>query len=277
MKDPKIGLALGSGAARGLSHVGVIRALKENNIPISVIAGTSIGAVVGLLCSADLSIEKMTQFAREFGEKRIPYWFDPAIFRSGGLLKGDRIEQSLTDLVGPVDFSDLKTPLYVISTDLTLGKEVVLKEGSVIKAVRASFAIPGIFSPVKIDGRWLVDGALTEPIPVRILKKECDIVIGVNVCSEPESSEAIESGGSPKMLDVIIQALAVIQQKLAEHCMGHADVRIVPKVGRFSWTDFSKAGELMEIGYNTALSFIPEIKSLMASKRRKNFLARLFK
>lgn len=278
MAKIKVGLALGSGAARGLAHIGAIKALVENDIPIDAISGTSIGAVVGIFYAAGLSIEKMTDFAMEFGSRRIAYWMDPAFFRGSGLLKGSKIEEALSDLVGPVKFKDLKIPFYVIATDLVTGSEVVFSQGEVVRAVRASFAIPGIFSPIKHDGRWLVDGALVAPVPTRILsEKNCDVIIAIDVGAEPENEESISRGEKPKVFDVLMQSFYIIQEKLNEPCMKMADVGIIPEVGDYGWTDFSRAKELIDAGYKATIRAIPLIRRIILRKRKIPFLRRLFK
>lgn len=268
MPKLKIGLALGSGAARGLAHVGVLHALMENDIKIDLVAGTSIGAVVGSLYCAGLGIEKMEGFAKDFGGRRIAFWMDPTFFRSGGLLKGEKIERSIEDLIGPIDFKDLKTPFCVVATDLISGEEIVISKGKVVSAVRASFSIPGIFAPVWGNGRWLVDGALVAPLPTRILRERgCDIVISSDVGSAPESSEAISERHGPKLFEVLIQALSVAQAKLSEPCVRLADINIEPAIGEFDWTNFAKYSELAEKGYAAAMELMPRIKDLTTGKK----------
>jgi NTE family protein len=273
----KIGLALGSGAARGLSHIGVIRALEENDINVNVLAGTSIGSVASGMYAAGMSVEQMTAFAREFGKKRISYWIDPSFFRRGGLLKGNKIEQALEDLMGPITFQDLKIPLYIVASDLLTGKEVVLSEGDVIRAIRASFAIPGVFAPVKYNGMWLIDGATVAPVPTRILhQKKCDVIIAVNVTNSSESDATFSLDKEPKIIDVLMQALVASQQKMAEPCMRLAQVNIVPELGDYDWTNFSRSDELIEVGYNSTMEQMPRIKRIVSRKKRFFFFRHPF-
>lgn len=277
MREIKIGLALGSGAARGLAHIGVIRALEENGISIDVISGTSIGAVVGGLYAAGLTVKEISEFALEFGKKRVAYWIDPSFFRGGGLIKGDKIEQALKELTGPIDFKGLKIPFYAVASDLVTFDAVVLAEGQLSRAVRASFAIPGIFSPVRYDGHWLIDGALVAPVPTRVLRENgCDLIIAVNVSTAPEKEESISPQDIPGILDVLMQTIYMAQQKIAEPCMRLADINIVPAVGEYGWTDFSRAADLIEAGYEAAIKVMPGIKRTISRRRRFLFLKRLF-
>lgn len=277
MKRPKIGLALGSGAARGLAHLGVLKALEEDNVPIDVISGTSMGAVVGGLYASGLTVGRMADFAREFGGKTIAYWMDPTFFRKGGLLKGDRIEQALGELVGPLSFKDLKVPFYAVASDLSTGNEVIFSEGELVRAIRASFAVPGIFAPVKYRDSWLVDGALTDPIPTKILRDvKCGFIIAVNVCTLP-GKEDIVSEDNPSIADVMMQVLSITQQKLSEPCMKLADINIIPDVGNYNWTSFAKTDELIDVGYRAAKMAMPAIKRRLSWSRFLPFASHIFR
>lgn len=276
MKKFSVGLALGSGAARGYAHIGVIKALEEAQIPIDVIAGTSIGAVVGGLYAAGLSVLQMTKFATGFGRKRLAFWLDPSFFRGGGLLKGDRIEQALIDLTGPMNFSDLNKKFYAVAADLMTGKRIVIDEGDFHGGLRASFAIPGIFSPIKKGDSWLVDGAIVDPIPTHaLIDAGCNFIIGVSVNAMAKEEAIEEKSGAPGLLEVLMQTLSVTQLKLSEHCMKLADIEIVPEVGDFSWTDFSRAEELIEVGYNTTKKMIPQINRQLSRRQKLSFVKRI--
>lgn len=278
MKDLKIGLALGSGAAKGLAHLGVLKALEENEIPVHIISGSSIGAIVGGLYATGKSIENLREFALEFGRKNIARWLDPSFLRTGGFLKGRKIEQALIDFAGDVDFDSLQIPFYAVASDLLTGEEVIINEGSLITAIRASFAIPGIFTPIKMNNKWLVDGALADPIPTGILQdKKCDFIIGVNVCKASSNEKYISSHGIPKIIDVLMQTFSITQQKLALPCMQRADITIIPAVSDHSWTDFSKVDNLMNLGYDATLKQMDEIKQALSKKKKSSFVSRLFK
>ncbi len=278
MKNVKIGLALGSGAAKGLAHIGVLKAFEEEGVPIYAIAGSSVGAVIGGAYASGVSVEKLETFAIRFGSKSRAGWMDPAFFfRGGGILKGDKIEGALRELTGPVSFSDLKIPFFPVTCDLITGKEVVLKEGDLQAAIRASFSIPGIFTPVRIGEHLLVDGGVVAPIPTRILREQkCDIIIGVNVSIAPSAESSISSDGVPGILDVLLQVMSITQDKIADHCMAMANVHIVPDIANFSWTDFSNSEKLIALGYEAAKRHMPIIKGMIASGKFTSFIKGLF-
>jgi NTE family protein len=181
MTKKKIGLALSGGAARGLAHVGVLDVLQKEGIPIDMIAGTSSGAVMGAVYASGQDTSKMIENALDAGWKRIPM-IDPS-FPKTGFIKGRKIKNLLSSFLGGnIRFSDLKLPFACVATDIDTGEEVVINSGSVSDALRASISIPGIFTVVKREGRYLVDGGLTTPVPVNVVKQMgADFIIAVNV------------------------------------------------------------------------------------------------
>ena len=181
-KGLKFGLALGGGSARGLAHVGVIQTLKAYNIPIDIIAGTSIGSVVGSLYATGASIDQLEEAALSMKKSKTLFLIDLALPHSG-LISGKRIEEMLNDLaLGDKTFDDLKIPFAAVAADVESGAEVVLNQGKVIDAVRASISIPGIFTPVKYQNYYLVDGGVVDPVPVDVVQKMgADIIIAVSL------------------------------------------------------------------------------------------------
>jgi len=181
-KGLKFGLALGGGSARGLAHVGVIQTLKAYNIPIDIIAGTSIGSVVGSLYATGASIDQLEEAALSMKKSKTLFLIDLALPHSG-LISGKRIEEMLNDLaLGDKTFDDLKIPFAAVAADVESGAEVVLNQGKVIDAVRASISIPGIFTPVKYQDYYLVDGGVVDPVPVDVVQKMgADIIIAVSL------------------------------------------------------------------------------------------------
>ncbi len=169
-KGLKIGLALGSGSARGLAHVGVIMALEAYNIPIDIISGTSIGSVIGGLYASGATVRQLEEVALSIKKSKTLFMIDPVIPRSG-LISGDRIEKMLNQFgIKDKTFDDLKIPFAAVATDVESGAEVILNQGKVIDAVRASISIPGIFTPVKYQDYYLVDGGVVDPVPVDVVK-----------------------------------------------------------------------------------------------------------
>ena len=181
-KGLKFGLALGGGSARGLAHVGVILALEAYNIPIDIIAGTSIGSVVGSLYAAGASIDQLEEAAFSMKKSTTLFLIDLTLPHSG-LISGKRIEEMLNDLaLEDKTFDELKIPFAAVATDVESGAKVILNQGKVIDAVRASIAIPGIFTPVKYQNYYLVDGGVVDPVPVDVVQKMgADIIIAVSL------------------------------------------------------------------------------------------------
>ena len=181
-KGLKIGLALGGGSARGLAHVGVILALEAYNIPIDIIAGTSIGSVIGGLYASGATIEQLEEVALSIKKSKTLFMIDP-VFPHSGLISGDRIEKMLNQFaLKDKTFDDLSIPFAAVATDVESGAKVILNQGKVIDAVRASIAIPGIFTPVKYQDYYLVDGGVVDPVPVNVVKMMgADIIIAVSL------------------------------------------------------------------------------------------------
>jgi len=181
-KGLKIGLALGGGSARGLAHVGVILALEAYNIPIDIIAGTSIGSVIGGLYASGATIEQLEEVALSIKKSKTLFMLDP-VFPHSGLISGDRIEKMLNKFaIKDKTFDDLKIPFAAVATDVESGAEVILNQGKVIDAVRASISIPGIFTPVKYQDYYLVDGGVVNPVPVDVVQMMgADIIIAVSL------------------------------------------------------------------------------------------------
>ena len=179
----KVGLALGSGSARGFAHIGVIRVLEAEGIPIDCIAGTSIGAIVGAVYASG-TLPKGEEFLEDFDWKDMTALLDP-LFPTSGLLGGKRIEKLLRSFLGSQRIEDFPISFAAVATDVTSGREVVFRQGDAVKAIRASMSLPGIFSPVFLNDRFLVDGALVSPVPVEVARGlGADVVIAVNLAPE---------------------------------------------------------------------------------------------
>jgi len=180
----KIGLALGSGGARGLAHIGVLRVLEREKIPIDLIAGSSMGALIGGIYASGMDAVTLEEIALNISWQQTARFFTPTISKAG-LVDGNKIEKLLETFIGRIIFSKLKIPFVTVTTDIENGKEVIIKTGKVSRAIRASCSIPGIFTPLKYGNRYLVDGGLVNPVPVDVARRSgADIVIGVNVIPE---------------------------------------------------------------------------------------------
>ncbi len=270
-KQLKIGLALGSGGAKGLAHIGVIKVLEKNNIPIDFIAGSSIGALIGAHYALYKDVKKIEEIATETNWRTIINLFDPTL--SGGLVKGDKIEKLIKSWIRNPDFNDLKIPLTVIATDLITGREINIASGDIIKAIRASLSVPAIFKPVEYDGKLLADGGLSNPLPDDIARQMgADIVIAVNL-----DNDYFENGLKRNNLSlprVSIRALNIMRYHLAQNCLKTADAVIEPKVGEIGligWSKFFNSQEtkqIIKVGEEATIKFLPRIKKFLYDKRK---------
>jgi NTE family protein len=217
--EKRITLVLGSGAARGLAHIGVIRVLEEAGFRVSAITGASMGALVGGIYAAG-KLDDYVEWVRSLTKRDILRYLDVSLGGSSGILKGDLIIEALRGLVGDVAIEDLPIPFLAVATDLTARKEVWLTKGNLFEAIRASIAIPGVFTPQRLAGRWLVDGGLLNPVPVTpAAQMLTGITIAVDV-SGPRSANP--SGGSvtahpeqlPHLRKKIDEFLETIQHRL---------------------------------------------------------------
>lgn len=180
----KIGLALGSGAARGLAHIGVLKVLEEARIPIAAIAGTSIGAMIGALYAAGVPLAQLEEIARNVDWRDLARLVDP-VLPAAGLIDGKKVTRFIDELLPVQRFEELRIPFAVTATDVESGEDLFIKQGDLLAAVRAAIAFPGIFTPVRFGERFLVDGGLCNPVPVDVVRElGCDKVIGV--CAIPE-------------------------------------------------------------------------------------------
>ena len=302
----KFGLALGSGSARGLAHVGVIQVLEAYGIPIDMIAGTSIGSVIGSLYASGASIEKLMEAALSMKKSKTLTLLDPALLHSG-FIKGHRAEEIIkTIALKDKTFDDLNIPFAAIATVLKNGAKAVIKKGKVIDAVRASISIPGIFTPVKYRDYFLVDGGLVDPVPVDVTKDlGADIVIAVslakirsrtialdmnnaeiNIKDEEKKSEdaiielksiiqqKIEEAKStlkaPHIFEIITQTIDIMESKIIERSLEGTDVVIVPfGLRHVRDFDFDKAEQLIRGGIIATCHKIPEIKSVIKEKLKQ--------
>ena len=181
----KIGLALGAGAARGFAHIGVLKVLDEERIPVDFIAGSSIGALMGAIYAAGVSAREMEEIALNLDRVKTTSFFTPTIPYSG-LVEGKRITEFIKSIIGNPNIEDLKIPFAAIATDVMSGREVIITKGSAVEAVRASISIPGIFTPCKVNGDFLVDGGLVNPVPVNCVRyMGADFIIAVNILPSP--------------------------------------------------------------------------------------------
>ena len=181
-ENPKVGLALSGGAARGLAHIGVLKALEEESIPIDMISGTSAGALIGACYAKEKKAKALEDLSLGIDWKRVAHLIDlNLIVLWKGFVQGQKVKSFLRSIIGDVRFEDLQIPLAIIATDIDSMEEIVIKEGSVIEAVRASISLPAIFTPMKWNNRFLIDGGVVNPMPANIVRNMgAEVVIAVN-------------------------------------------------------------------------------------------------
>ncbi len=255
-KRPRVGIALAGGFARGIAHIGVLRVLREAGIPIDVVAGTSVGALIATAYCSGASLETMERVAHEtkftdFG-RWTPSWL--------GLATNNRLEQFVARFTPLKRFEELQKPLAIATTDINLGLPVYYHGGPLGPPLRASCAYPGLFVPVKYEGRTLVDGFLTALVPIEgafILGAE--LVIAVYL-----EAGAVEEPRT--FTDVLSRSFTIIQRHADLEWRKEADVIIEPDVTPFLWDDFTKTGQLVRAGEEAALKALPAIRAALESK-----------
>ncbi|WP_425448949.1 patatin-like phospholipase family protein [Dethiothermospora halolimnae] len=246
-----VGLALGSGGARGLAHIGVLKALEENNVNIDVVSGSSAGALVGSLYCSNIPPAKIEDIINQIDRKM---WMDVTVPRRG-FIKGNQIEQILKILTRNRNIEDLNKKLAIVATDLKESKKIVFTEGPLYKAVRASISVPGVFLPVKMDNMVLVDGGVIDRVPVSIARElGADIVIAVDVGFSTEQRRINH------IFDVILQSIDVMAKQILNESLMGADILIKPPISHISPSKFDKVVECSKIGYKATIEGINEIK-----------------
>lgn len=258
-KFPKIGLALGGGGAKGLAHIGVIKVLLENKIPIDFIAGSSMGALVGSWYSLTGDIKGMKNLVFKLSRQKILSLFlDPSIRQ--GLIKGEKIKSFLESYLGRKNFDDCKIPFCSVATDFETGETVFIDKGSVIDAVRASISLPLVFAPVRIGGKLLVDAGLSMPVPVSVVKKMgADFVIAVNVNARYRDIGKKKKYGFG-MYGIALKSIDIMYYRLSLCSLRGADVVINPGMAAVRWSHFTKGKSIISYGEKVAAEFVPEIK-----------------
>lgn len=256
-KAPRVGLVLGGGAARGFAHVGVIRVLEREKIPLDFIVGTSVGSLVGAIYADKKSSFELEWVAFSLGEKDL---FDYTFTQfNQGLVRGDRLEEFVLRNVSAREIQQLKMPYAAIATDIQNGEVVILRTGSVARAVRASSAIPGIFIPVRHLGRLLVDGGVLNSVPVDVARKMgADLVIAIDLTGERKPVQV------NNIFDTIFQSLHLMALQGVEARLKDADVVIRPAVEHIGPFDFTMKKELLAAGIQAAEQALPLIRQKLS-------------
>jgi NTE family protein len=311
MGNYRIGLALGAGSARGWTHIGVVRALAEAGIYPDIIAGTSIGAVVGG-CFIAGELDALERFARGLTRRKVLGFLD-INFSGSGLIQGQRLREALDERLKGISIESLGRRFVAVATEIGTGHETWLTRGSLTDAMRASYALPGIFKPVRIEGRWLFDGALVNPVPVSVCRAlGARYVIAVNVNSEaghgtvvtdlealpvaalpaPEDQSLLARNGravkkllqrqlfgqienGPGISTVMMQAFNIVQDRIARSRLAGdpPDLMISPRLPPIGLFDFHRADEMVECGVAAARREVEHIKREIAARRFNTILA----
>lgn len=292
--DPKpgrktgISLALGGGCARGWAHIGVLRALDEAGIEVSMIAGTSIGALVGG-CYLAGKLDDLEEFARSLTKRRIFGLLDLNL-RGSGLFGGMKLDARLREHMAGIRFEDLSKPFVCVTSEIRTGHEIWLSSGSLITAMRASYALPGVFEPVTCNGRVLVDGALVNPVPVSACRAyEQPLVVAVNLhydlfgraaVIKHSAGELVIEKDAPKagqidlehrahqtrlgITGVMVEAFNIIQDRISRARLAGdpPDMSLQPKLSHIGLTEFHRADEAIRLGYQATMAQIGELSRL---------------
>jgi NTE family protein len=254
---PRIGLALGGGAAKGFAHIGVIKMLEASGIHPDAVSGTSAGSVVGALYASGMDAFQLQEQAFALDEGKIR----DVRFFSGGMVQGQKLQDYVNELVRQTPIEKMHTPFAAVATELETGTRAVFIRGNTGQAVRASSSIPGVFEPVEINGRHFVDGGVVSPVPVDAARQlGADIVIAVDISARPDGSNP------DSMVGIVGQSITIMGRKLAEQELARADIVIRPKVGQIGPTDFDQKNVAILEGERAALAAIPAIKAKIAEK-----------
>jgi NTE family protein len=249
---PAIGVALGGGFARGIAHIGVLKVLEEEGIPIRVVTGTSVGALIGACYCSGLSVDEMEQVAYNTRFTTFARW----TLSRCGFASNDRMVSFLTRTLKLKTFEEMRIPLGVSATDFNTGEGVVFHSGSISDPVRASCAYPGMFLPVEIRGRYFVDGMLSHPVPTRpALEMGADRVLAVHL-----KGTWAGSGPPRHLFDVIGQSFAIAQDAMSSVWRSAADLVIEPDVAGYGYDDFKRAADLIRVGEAAMRQALPEVR-----------------
>jgi NTE family protein len=257
-KRSGIGLALGGGFARGFAHLGVLQVLEQSHIPISHIAGTSVGSILGAAYASGAPLTRIIEACRTLRFRDIARWRVSRL----GLASNQRLENLIERVFDSRQFEELRIPLAVVATDLTSGEPVVFTQGNLVDAIRASCAFPGLFEPVMIGTRCLADGGLVAPVPTRAARDlGASVVIGVSVGMQDG-----HRGAPTNIFQVVSRAVNAAQKHQLEVWERHANLVLRPDVQSLAWDDFDRADEAIAAGAVAARRALPRIEKLLGQK-----------
>lgn len=251
-RAPRIGLALGGGAARGFAHIGVLQVLEERGIRPDLVVGTSAGSVVATLYAAGHTPTELGRMAMTLNESQITDW----VFPGRSVLKGEALARFVRDLVDNRPIESMKVPLGIVAADLQSGEPILFRRGDPGMAVRASSAVPAIFEPVRIGGREYIDGGAVSPVPVRFARQMgAEVVIAVDISAIPE--------GQPtrRATDILLQTFSIMGKSLGQYETREADVVIRPKLAGVGSAEFAARRLSILAGREATLEVLPAIQA----------------
>ena len=258
-RAPRLGLALGGGAARGFAHVGVIQVLEQNGIRPDLVVGTSAGSMVAAMYASGKTAAELEATALSMEEATLTDWSLPIMGR--GMLRGEALTRYVRQAVGGKLLENMFIPLGVLATDLATGQGVLFRRGDAAQAVRASSAVPGVFAPVNITGRDYVDGGLVAPVPVRYARDMgAEVVLAVDISSAPEGNSAVGS------VQVLLQTFAIMGQSINRHELAGADVVLRPALVGVGSADFTARLRAIEAGRAAMQAALPQLRTRLARR-----------
>jgi NTE family protein len=259
----KIGIALGSGGPRGLSHIGVIKALEEHKVPIDILAGTSIGALIGGLYLSIGSIHKLEEMVVHFKITDLARILSDVGLRTG-IIKGERLERFLDSYIKDVKIQDLPIPFAALSTNIVTGVCHEVSKGNLTKAIRASTSLPGFLDITKLDDNYMIDGGVIQPVPIRAAHRlGADKVIAINLDQYSFATTDFQTN-SPGMTKVGLAAIKLLRYSLAQEQCREAEVVIVPDVVEIAWKDLTYERDRIKIIQEGYLATIEKMDDILA-------------
>ena len=256
-KIPKLGLALGGGAARGFAHIGVLQVLEEEGIKPSLVVGTSAGSVVASFYASGKTGQQLQWLADTMDETQFTDWANP--FSGRGILRGEALGKYINSQLNGMKIEDMKLPLGIVATDLRTGDGILFRRGDVATAVRASSAVPSVFEPVQIAGKDFVDGGLVSPVPVRYAREMgAEVVLAVDISSRPEDAKTTD------MLKVLLQTFSIMSKSISQLELTQADVVVRPALPDIGSTEFSARKKSIEAGRAAMKQAMPQLRALLA-------------
>ena len=262
-KNKNIGLALGSGGPRGLAHIGVIKALEEHGIPIDIVAGTSVGSLIGGLYLSLGSIGMVEKIFTKLKITDLAAMFSDFGLKSG-IIKGNKLEEFLEKYIGETLIENLPRPYGAVATNISSAEEVEIQRGRLTKAIRASSSLPGVMNVANFEGNYLIDGGVSQPVPIRMARKlGAEVIIAVNLDQYSQMANDFAPNMHPSATKIALAAMKLLRYSLSQELCREADVVINPDVAEIAWGNLTYERDRVDIikrGYDAAMRQMNEIR-----------------